>query len=136
MKRVLLSLMVMLILPATVYGAVSEDLTQYVRKDVYAVEMSGINSKLDMVLQKLDKQEAAINEISVRLSHLSGRVDGLDARVGDLRNDIYLWLVVLGIVIALPFVQRLLQTVTESRKPSLTLEDVKRLIEEAKLAGK
>ena len=130
------SVMLMLILPATVHGAASEDLTRYIRKDVYAVEMSGINSKLDMVLQKLDKQEAAINEISVRLSHLSGRVDGLDARVGDLRNDIYLWLVVLGIVIALPFVQRLLQTVTESRKPSLTLEDVKRLIEEAKLAGK
>lgn len=53
--------------------------------------------------------------------------------MGDLRNDIYLGLVILGIIIALLMVQKLLQAHVDRRettKPSVTLEDVMRLIEE------
>lgn len=136
MRKLLLVMLFLLLKSSLVYGAASEDMRVYVRKDIYDVQMQNINTQLERILQKLDRLEATANEISGRLSNLSGRVDGLDARVGDLRNDIYLWLVILGIVIALPFVQRAMQNRVKEERPALTLEDVKRLIEEAKLAGK
>lgn len=65
---------------------------------------------------------------------LSSRIDGLDNRVSDLRNDIYLGLVVLGIIVALPNIQKFFQW-REARRPAFTLEDVERLID-AKLSSK
>ena len=48
----------------------------------------------------------------------------------------YLGLVILGIIMALPMVQKLYHSIAE-RRPSFTLDDVKRLIEEnnARQAG-
>ncbi len=46
-----------------------------------------------------------------------------------MKQYIYLVLVLLGIVIVLPSVQKYLD-LRETRKPLITLEDVKRLIEE------
>ncbi|MBQ2616738.1 MAG: hypothetical protein IJF90_07755, partial [Synergistaceae bacterium] len=76
-----------------------------------------------------------------RMSDLHSTIEG---RVGDLRNDIYLGLVILGIVVGLPVVQKALQK-WEERKAArnasqlpFTLDDVRRLIEEnnARMAGK
>lgn len=125
-------------------GAVSENISVYVRKDVFEVYMQNINANMERIFQKLDNMESKINNISDRVSalssrmdglaaQLSARIDGLDARMGDLRNDIYLGLVILGIIIALPMVQKFLQVHVDRReatKPSVTLEDVMRLIEE------
>ncbi|MBQ6972621.1 MAG: hypothetical protein IJP86_09750 [Synergistaceae bacterium] len=82
-------------------------------------------------------QRKDINALSNRVSELTGRIEGLDARLGDLRNDIYLGLVILGIIVGLPAVQKIFQSIAD-RKPSLTIEDVRRLIEEnnMKLSGK
>ena len=215
MKKVVLLLLITLILPCKTFGATSEDMSVYVRKDVFEVYMQNINSNTEKILdelksqrQELTSQRQAIAEIrqdisglsarventdsrlsarignlderlsaringletgftaridglnsqlstridnlnsrlSARIdgletgltaridglnSQLSSRIDGLDTRIGDLRNDIYLGLVILGIVISLPMVQKMLQ----ERKPTtprqtVTLEDVQRLIEE------
>ena len=126
------------------YGAVSEDMSVYVRKDVFEVYMQNINAKFDMIMEELKEQKRMIADLSDRVANLSGRVDGLDKRmdsldkrIDDLRNGIYLWLVAIGLVVSWP---KLKETVRKwaNSTPSITLEDVKRLIEEnnARTSGK
>ena len=79
-------------------------------------------------------------------SNLEKRMDNnyysLDARISDLRNGMYLGLVLFGTVVGLPFFNKWREEKQkekeEQRRPSITLEDVMRLIEEhdAKLSGK
>ncbi len=126
------------------YGAVSDDMSVYVRKDVFEVYMQNINAKFDMIMEELKEQKRMIADLSDRVANLSGRVDGLDKRmdsldkrIDDLRNGIYLWLVAIGLVVSWP---KLKETVRKwaNSTPSITLEDVKRLIEEnnARTSGK
>ena len=160
MRRVCVLIFVQLLVFGTAcYGAVSEDMSVYVRKDVFEVYMQGVNSKLDMLIEQMKEfreelkaqrkefqeefkaQRQDISELTRAVSVLSTRIDGLDARMGDLRNDIYLGLVVLGIIFGLPAVQKMFEKRAEKKsaaQPSLTIEDVMRLIEEhdAKLSGK
>ena len=75
-----------------------------------------------------------VNDLARAVAVLAQRVDNLEVRMNDLRNDIYLGLVILGIIVALPTVQKFIEW-RESRRPSvtpantsLTAEDVKRLI--------
>lgn len=135
MKKIIM-LMLLLIMAVPGEGALSGDMSEYVRKDVYEVQMQGINAKLDQILEvqkelrdELKSQRKDINALTNTVSALSARVDGLDARMGDLRNDIYLGLVILGILVGVPSVQKWYERLKASR-PSVTLEEVKRLIEE------
>ena len=79
-------------------------------------------------------------------SNLEKRMDNnyysLDARISDLRNGLYLGLVLFGTAVGLPFFNKWREEKQkekeEQRRPSITLEDVMRLIEEnnMKLSGK
>ena len=153
MKRVCISLLVLLVLGSDCYGAVSEDI--YVRKDVFEANMLGINTKLDILLEQMKEFKVEMKEqreniaeltrvvsvLSERVDRnfdtLSARIDGVEGQISGLRNGIYLGLVILGIVLGMPAVQKIFQSIAE-RKPSLTVEDVKRLIEEhdMKLSGR
>ena len=115
-------------------------MSEYVRKEVYDVQMQNLNANMERILQKLDSIESKVNDMSDRITGLTARVGGLDARltetnqnlgsrIDDMKQYIYLVLVLLGIVIVLPSVQKFLDW-RDSRKPLITLEDVKRLIEE------
>lgn len=186
MKKVCISLLVLLVLGSACYGAVSEDI--YVRKDVFEANMLGINTKLDILIEQMKEFKAemkaqreehnaqmkelreemkelrtemkaqreehnsqiealrhdiaeltrVVSVLSTRVDAIDKRMDGMEARIGNLKNDfdgrlrngIYLWLVIFGIVLGMPAVQKMFQSITE-RKPSLTVEDVKRLIDEA-----
>ena len=152
MRRVIAVIALCLLTGTACYGAVSEDV--YLRKDVFEVYMQNMNRNMERIIQKLDSLEGKVNDMSERMTglseriegmnaslsgrieglnaSLSGRIDGLDKRIDDLRNGIYLWLVGIGLVvaiIALPIVQDLLKRWMKSA-PSITLEDVRRLIEE------
>ena len=142
MKKVVMLLILLLVLVTESYGAVSDDV--YVRKDVFEVYMQNINANMERVLQRLDKIDDGLNALNQTVANLSGRVDGIDkridslnTRIDDLRNGIYLWLAAVGIVIAWPKLVEKIQNWRKSQ-PSVTLDDVRRLIEEhdAKLAGK
>ena len=77
---------------------------------------------------------------------LEKRIDdnyySLDARISDLRNGLYLGLVLFGTAVGLSFFNKWREEKQkekeEQRRPSITLEDVMRLIEEnnVKLSGK
>ena len=142
--RKFIIVMLLLMTTGASYGAVSEDMNVYVRKDVFEVYMQNINAKFDMIMEELKEQKRMIADLSDRVANLSGRVDGLDKRmdsldkrIDDLRNGIYLWLVAIGLVVSWP---KLKETVRKwaNSTPSITLEDVKRLIEEnnARTSGK
>ncbi|MBR0168933.1 MAG: hypothetical protein IJQ08_09690 [Synergistaceae bacterium] len=148
MRKILAVMIVLLTTSGTSYGAVSEDMSVYVRRDVFEVYMQNMNANMGRILDELKEQRKAINDLSDRVSNLSdrvsnlsGRVDGLDkrldsvnSRIDDLRNGIYLWLAAIGILIAWPKVRDKLPKWGNS-VPSLTLEDVNRLLDE-KLANR
>ena len=82
--------------------------------------------------QKIDSNYATLSQkIDGNHLSLSKRMEGLEARIGDAQHYIYVVIVLLGIIMAFPTVQKFMEW-RDSRKPSITLEDVKRLIEESK----
>jgi len=138
--KLIITLILLLLTSGASNGAVSGDMSEYVRKEVYDVQMQNLNANMERILQKLDSIESKVNDMSDRITGLTARVGGLDARltetnqnlgsrIDDMKQYIYLVLVLLGIVIVLPSVQKFLDW-RDSRKPLITLEDVKRLIEE------
>ena len=165
MKKIIILIMLLLMMSSESFGAVSDDV--YVRKDVFDVHMQSINAKLDMMLEEMKAQRQDINDLKKTVSvmseridrnfdTLSARIDGLDKRIDgvnmslsvstnslnkrmdDLQHYLYLVLVLLGIIVALPSIQKMLQwreERKEARKSSITLEDVERLID-ARMAGK
>lgn len=157
MKKVYVLVMIQVLAFGTAcYGAVSDDL--YVRRDVFEVYMQNINANMERILQRLDRIDEGLNALSQTVANLSARVDGLDKRIDgldkridgldkridsvdkridDLRNGIYLWLVAIGLFVSWPKVKESAQKWVKPA-PSITLEDVKRLIEEnnARMSGK
>ena len=148
MRRVIALIVLSLLTGTASYGAVSEDV--YVRKDVFEVYMQNINANQERILQRLDKLDDGIHALNQTVANLSGRVDGLDKRIDgldkridgldkridsldkridDLRNGIYLWLVAIGLIVAWPKAREMFRKWGTSA-PSITLEDVRRLIEE------
>ena len=159
MKKVYVLVMIHLLVFGTAcYGAVSDDV--YLRRDVFEAKMDAfmseirfmneqlrgeireVNAKIDTVEKNLNARIDSVEKnLNARIDgvekHLNARIDGVDARVDDLRNDIYLGLVILGIVVSWPKLKEAAQKWGKST-PSITLEDVKRLIEEnnARMSGK
>ena len=156
-KKIISMLLLLMITSSACYGAVSDDV--YLRKDVFDAKMEAMNAKLDMLLEQMknlqEEQKAmrkdlselttAVSVMSERIDQnfdtLSARIGGLDKRMDYQQNYLYLLLVILGIIVALPTVQKMLhgrEDRKNSRKESITLEDVMRLIEQnnARMAGK
>ena len=157
MKKIIVILLLIMITSSACFGAASDDV--YLRKDVFEAKMEAMNAKLDMLLEQMknlqEEQKAmrkdlselttAVSVMSERIDQnfdtLSARIGGLDKRMDYQQNYLYLLLVILGIIVALPTVQKMLQGREDrknSRKESITLEDVMRLIEQnnARMAGK
>ena len=145
MKKIILTLCFVLSLASCSYGATSDDI--YVRKDVFEVEMRNINSTLETILAKLDNQEKSINaltnavavlseRVDGNFAALSGRIDGLEKRMDTTNSFLYYLLVLIGAMMLLPFFNKWWETREEKKQaaaPTFTLDDVKRLIAEAKL---
>ena len=139
MKKLLIALALICTLSAAALGAESQDMSVYVRQDVYNSDMRNINDKLNNILEVLKAQGEAINKLNNSIATLSERTDGnyknLDTRINDLRQDIYLGLVILGLLAGFPAAKEFFKwreetkEAKEARKPSITLEDVERLID-------
>ena len=104
-----------------------------------SARIDGLDTKLSAQMERLDAKLSG--RIDGNFATLSGRIDGLDARISDLRNGLYLGLVLFGTVIALfgvviglPFFNKWREErkkeKEEQRRPSITLDDVRKLIEE------
>ena len=147
MKKIILTMIFVVWVCSCSYGAVSDDI--YVRKDVFEVEMKNINSKLDNILNELASQRKEINTLTQSVAvlservdgnfaTLSGRIDGLEKRIDTTNTFLYYLLVLIGAMMVLPFFNKWWESREEKKQaaaPTITLDDVKRLIAEAKLNG-
>lgn len=142
MKKLLLAVLCLSML-SPAYGA-SEDV--YVRQDVFDAKMEALFTRLDAKIGELKNElkseisgfrtelKSEISELRGDIKALSSRVDGLEKRVEDTHTYAYWFIIIFLAMLALPFVNRWLEKY-EERKSNVTLEDVKRLIAEAKLGN-
>ena len=104
------------------------------QREEHKAQMKELQDEMKATRADIAELTRVVSVLSERVDRnfdtLSARIDGVDGQIGGLRNGIYLGLVVLGIVLGMPAVQKMFQSWAE-RKPSLTVDDVKRLIDEA-----
>lgn len=134
MRKLLSVIGLVLIMSSAGNGAVSEDMSVYVRRDVFDAKMEAFMNEIRGEFQVMNaKLESLSRRVDDNAQNLAARIDSsnhsLESRIDDLRNDIYLGLVILGILVGVPSVQKWYERLKAS-SPSVTLEDVKRLIEE------
>lgn len=146
MRKFLLAVFLVVLLSASSYGATSEDMSVYVRQDVFDAKMEALFTRLDAKIGELKNElkseisgfrtelKSEISELRGDIKALSSRVDGLEKRVEDTHTYAYWFIIIFLAMLALPFVNRLLEKY-EERKSNVTLEDVKRLIAEAQLGN-
>ena len=127
MKKVFAAIFLILILSSVSYGAASEDKNIYVRQDVFDAKMESLFLRLHGEIEKLE------SKIDSNFRELSARVDGIEKRMDTMNTFLYYLLVLLAALIVLPYVNKWLEGREIKKQSSITLEDVKRLIEEARL---
>lgn len=136
MKKIYVAMMIVILTATASYGAVSDDV--YVRRDVFDAKMESMFNRLHGDIQVLSGK---IDALDKRIEGIDKRIDGvntsLSARIDDLRNGLYLWLVAIGLFVSWPKAKETVQKWGKAT-PSITLEDVQRLIEQnnARMAGK
>ena len=128
MRKILLSLIFIFAISSCSYGTVSEDMSVYVRQDVFDAKMEAFMAEIRGEFQVINaKLEALDKRITYNETHLSNRID-------DVKTMVYWGFSLIGLLVSFailaPSLGEFLRTL---RKPSLTLEDVKRLIEENNL---
>ena len=153
MKKFLSAMMLILILSSVSFGAVSEDMNVYVRQDVFDAKMealferlhgeivgmkSEVKAEIGGIKEEIGEIKGDIKALSERVdgnfAALSGKISGMDYKIDALQTVVYWGLGILSFLVAsfvlAPIVGSIVQNL---RKPSFTLDDVKRLIAEAQL---
>ena len=149
MRKIITVLLILLLMSGAAYGSVSEDNSVYLRKDVFDAKMEAFMSEIRLMNEqlrsdiraldsriggveqsvntRLDSVEKSLNSrISSVEQSLNSRLDGVEKRMSSLEIMIYWILGTLSVAFA---ALALTPYLKEIRRPSLTLEDVKRLIE-------
>lgn len=153
MKKIVTAMLLILIFSSSSFGAVSEDMSVYVRQDVFDAKMEALFLRLHSEIENLGARlEGEIKVLSERIdaldtkfttrmdaleekltakidavdARLSTRIDAVEGQMAILTIAIYWVLGTLGVVFAgltlAPYLKNL-------RRPSITLEDVERLID-------
>ena len=164
MKKIFCAALMMFVMCSVSLGA-SEDMSVYVRKDVFDAKMellltriegkidslseriNGLEKRMDVMDKRIDDGFSGLNKrideglsavnkrIDEGLSAVNKRIDeGLSAvntRIDDTHNFLYLIIVLLGIMLAVPFINKFFDFHKVHRTHFTTVEDVKRLITEA-----
>ncbi|MBR6901762.1 MAG: hypothetical protein IKN30_06850, partial [Synergistaceae bacterium] len=159
MKQILAAVLSVILLSSASYGAASDDMSVYVRQDVFDAKMEALFSRLDAKIGELRNElKSEIGELRTELKSeigglkgdikalservdgnflaLSNRVDGLEKRIEDTHTYAYWFIIIFLAMLALPFVNRWLERYEERKSAAtVTIEDVKRLIAEARLGA-
>ena len=143
MKKFFIVLLFLLFLVGCVSAsyAASDDMSVYVRQDVFEAKMDAFMAEMRGEFKAINKQFEALNKrIDDVQTSLSSRIDDvyltLSNRIDDLKTVIYWGISILGLIVGFAiFAPSFGEFLKNLRQPSLTVEDVKRLIAEAKLTG-
>ena len=133
MRKIFVMIFLLLILSSVSYGATSEDFNAYVRQDVFDAKIEALFVRLHSEIETLGSRLEG--KIDGNFRELSARIDGIEKRMDTMNTFLYYILVLFGALLLLPFVSKWLESRETKSKSSVTLEDVKRLIAEAKLSG-
>ena len=140
MRKIIITTLLLMLIANSCYGAVSEDI--YVRKDVFDAKMEAFMAEIRLMNEqsrnemrsmeasintRIDKLETRIDRLDTRIDMLDMKIDGVEKRMSSLEIMIYWILGTLSVAFA---VLALAPYLKEIRKPSITLNDVRRLIEE------
>ena len=124
MKKMFLLIALMILLSSEANGAVSGDMSEYVRKDVFDAKMEAFMAEIRL------GNERILNELDKKINEVKTEVRVLEARVGGLETTVYCGLALLGLIVGFAiFAPSLGEFLKSLQKPSLTVEDVQRLIE-------
>ena len=142
MKKLLLAIAIICALSGAALGATSEDMSVYVRQDVFNARMEAFMAEIRLGNEQLRTE---IRELSGRIDGLEKRMDDnqtattnrindvqitLSSRIDDLKTIIYWGLSILGLILGFAiFAPALGDFLRNFSKPSITLEDVERLID-------
>jgi|GEM_PF-1935205 len=149
MKKIFCAVLMMFVMCSVSWSA-SEDMSVYVRQDVFDTKMEllftrlegkidALSERIDGLDKKIDGVEKSLSEringlekkMDARFEGVEKRMDVMDKRIDDTHNFLYLILVLLGIMLAVPFINKYWDFHKAHRTPFTTVEDVKRLITEA-----
>ena len=136
MKKILLiTVLLLLELSSSSYGAVSADMSVYVRQDVFDAKMDSLRSEIQVGNERI---LAEIRILNTKLEEMDKRMNTIEThsfnRHEDLKTMIYWGFSILGLFIAFAiFGPSFGEFLRNLSKPSITTEDVKRLIAEAQL---
>ena len=87
--------------------------------------IDGVDKKIDSVEKRLDARIDGVEKT------LSAQIVGFDKRVADTHNFVYWVLVLLGVMITVPFINKFWDFTKKKRPPAVTLDDVRRIVAEA-----
>ena len=138
MKKILSALFLACLICSEAF-AVSEDMNVYVRQDVFDAKIEALRTEIQLGFQMVNTKLEAINTkfeaIDVKLEALDRRITDVENhafnRHEDLKTMIYWGFSILGLLIAFAiFAPAFSEFLRNLRKPSITLDDVRKLIEE------
>ena len=102
-------------------------------------EIKSLAQSVAVLSERVDGNFSTLSgRIDGNFATLSGRIDGLEKRVDTTNTFLYYLLVLIGAMMILPFFNKWWENYEAKKQasnPSFTLDDVKRLIAEAKLNG-
>ena len=113
---------------------------EYVRKDVFDARMDRMEMLMEKTLTEIkadneklrSEMNTAISDLRSEMKVLDSRIDGLNMRVDALQTTVYWGFALMGLILAFAvLVPSLLDFFKGLRKPSLTAEDVERMISAA-----
>ena len=134
MKKILIAAIITITATASALGAASSDIHEgvYLRQDVFEAKMDAFMAEIRLMNEQLR------SELNSRIDATNARIDVTNARLDELKTAVYWGIGLLGLLITLaaaaPYIVKVLQSINIP-KPTLTLEDVERLID-AKLQAK
>lgn len=121
MKKISLAILLVGLFVPYCYGATSEDMNVYVRQDVFDARMDVFMTEIKSGFARLE------TKIDANFEAVDNRFEAVNQRIDDLTTVIYWVLGIIGLIFAslalVPYLQNL-------RKPSVTMEDVTRAINE------
>ncbi|MBQ6918755.1 MAG: hypothetical protein IJQ74_00360 [Synergistaceae bacterium] len=141
MKKFLMAALIAITISTAAFGAVSGDV--YLRQDVFEAKMDAFMAEIRLMNEqtraelneKIQANTTAILSTNARIDVTNAKIDATNNRVETLITMVYWGIALLGILISLATWGPSLFQKFKDSKPSLTLEDVERLID-AKLQAK
>ena len=140
MKKIILTVVFIAMLSSCSYGAASDDMSVYVRQDVFDAKMEAFMAEIRLSHEQIRREiQETYSKTHNELQGLSARITVVEGRMSSLEIMIYWVLGTLAVVFTALAIMLTLRSdrketpVKEIYTPAFTLDDVKRLIAEAKL---